>query len=378
MNPDGNESARRLLVCLVADEHVIDRFPNALRYLQVGLIDESIDVVLIVPESSRAQSLTLGPTAVITHRAASWPLSRLGWRGVITEVQRRIDAITDEPSVVIHCLAGSAAPLAAEIAAATGSDLLLSISSTNEFYVPQVAPCLHKAAALITPSWRIQQALKASPFAQKTIEVIPLGTTIAHTPAALSAPQLAPALVFAGDLSPDCGVDALLRAAKHVLQHHPRLLVFIVGKGPAESRLRHLAHALDIHQAVTFTGRLEHWRHVLEAADIFCMPRAGTTFREEPVHAIAAGMAIAAAENTPYDGLTHEETALLFPDGDETQMAEQILRFLDQPDFTRTVAATAQAYARSHHSVARMVSEHVRIYRQLQSRGSTYAISSAP
>jgi glycosyltransferase involved in cell wall biosynthesis len=133
--------------------------------------------------------------------------------------------------------------------------------------------------------------------------------------------------------------------------------------------------SLDIQAAVTFTGRLEHWQTVLEAADIFCLPRAGATFREEPIHALAAGLAVVAADDSLYDGFIDGTTALLFPPGDEVGIADRICRLLDNPELSARLAAAAQAHARANYSVARMVADHVRLYRQLETRSRTLTLA---
>ncbi|MBN2560769.1 MAG: glycosyltransferase family 4 protein [Phycisphaerae bacterium] len=375
VDPERIEGPRRLVLCLVADEQAIDRFPTAVRYLQIGLLDEAVDTVLVIPEHNRAKSLISGPTTVVTHRNTRWPLARWARRGVIAQVRRRIDALRAPAPVIVHAMTASVAALAADMAAATGGDLIVNLSSALDINSPDLAPHTERVATFITPSQRVHRAVTASSAIQAPIEIVRFGAPALASPAAFSAPQLAPALVFAGELSAGCGVEAIIRAAKRVLQSHPNLLVFIIGKGPAESSLRHLVDALGLSSTITFTGRLEHWRTVLEAADIFCLPRSGAAYREEPIHALAAGLAVIAAEGSPYDGMIDEQTALLFPEDDEARLADQICRLLDNHEFARSLAITAQSQAKSRHSIAKMVSDHVRIYRQLESRSSTLPLS---
>jgi glycosyltransferase involved in cell wall biosynthesis len=377
MEPARTDRTGRLVVCLLADDQVIDHLGTALRYLQIGLIDEPIDTILILPEGGRAGLFTGGPGEVITYPSPRWPLTRRAYQRLTATVQRTIGASHPDASVIVHCLTESAAQLAADLAAATQADLLINISSAADLDSPGLSACIDRAAALVVSSDRLRDAVTASFSARKPIEVIPIGATADNAPAAFSTPQLAPTLVCAGALSFDSGIGVMVRAAQRVLQTHPNLLTFIIGKGPAEVRLRNLVDSLDLRQAVTFTGRLEHWRHAIEAADIFCLPSSRTAVREEPVHALAAGLAVVAAEESLYDGLIDQQTALLFPDDDDARLAEQICTFLDNPEFARTLAATAQAHAHAHNSVARMVANHVRIYRQLESRGSTFSISPA-
>jgi len=204
-----------------------------------------------------------------------------------------------------------------------------------------------------------------------------VGVVSTYAPTAFNNPQRAPSLVYAGTLSNECAVESLFRAAKLVLAHHPNLLVFVVGKGPAESNLRHLADSLELNPSVTFTGRLEHWRLALEAADIFCLPDSQTAFREEVIHALATGLAVVAPVDCICDGLIDDQTALLFPPQDHVRMAEQISRLIEDHVLARRIATAGQSYARTSNSVARMVAEHVRIYKQLDPRGRTIALPAA-
>ncbi len=362
------EIEQRIALCLVADEQVIDRFPTAVRYLQVGLIDEPINVMLVVPDHPRAAALTSGPTTVIRHRPMPWPLGHWAPRGVIADVLRHVETLKQNTTVIVHCLTLSAAPLAAAIAEAVEGEFVLNVASTSVIEDRQLMRWLDHASEIITPAEAIHRAIRASPLASKTADIVPLGVSSDGVPAAFSQPDNDPVLLFAGSLTENAGADALLRAMKQTLRTHPNLRLFVLGRGPAESSLRHLVAGLDISANVTFTGRIEHMRSAMRVSDIFCMPAALRVFREEPIHALAAGMAVVAAEGIYCDGLVHRQTALLFPDGDEHTMAEQFDFLLSDPERSRAMAATGQAYARSHHAVSRMVADYVRIYRKLAGR----------
>lgn len=363
------ETEKHIILCLVADEQVIDRFPAAVRYLQVGIIDEPISVVLVVPDHPRADDLVSGPTKMIRHRLmSSWPLGRWAMRGVIADVLRHLDSLDQSATVIVHGLALSVVPLAAAIAEAVDCEFVLNVASTNALDDRNLMRWMDRASAIVTPAEAIRRAVGASPLASKAAEIVPLGVMCDRAPSGFNQSENDPVLLFVGALTAEAGADALLRAAKQTLRTHPNLRLFILGRGPAEASLRHLAAALDISAQVTFTGRIEHMRAAMRASDIFCMPAALTAFREEPIHALASGMAVVAAEGVYCDGLVHRQTALRFPDGDEHAMADRFDTLLDDPEAARVLAATGQAYARSHHAVSRMVADYVRIYRKLAGR----------
>ncbi len=354
-----------MTVCLVIDEKAAECFPTALRYLQIGLIDEPVDAVLVVSEQAREVCLAGGPASVISWREGRWPFAQLGLRSTVEAVKRRVANASTEGTVVVHGLSLSAAPLSEEIVHAVGGRLTLTVTIPSEITNHAVNRSCRNADMLITPTKGIQQEAGRSCPAGPTVEHIPVGVVSTLAPAAFADVQRPPSLVYVGPLSADCGVECLLRAAKSVLTNHPNLLVFIVGKGSAEGGLRRLADSLELSSSVTFTGKLEHWRLALQAADVFCAPVGRQAFREEPIHALAAGVALAASTDCACDGLVDGETALFFPPGDHLCMAQQISRLIEDQRLARRLASAGQSHARSNNSVARMVSEHVRVYQQL-------------
>ena len=366
---------QRLVACLVADEAVIERFPAMVRYLLVGLFDEPAEVMLIVPDHPRAHTLVTGPIHVIPHRRPTWLGGHWVRQHVLASVRYRLDQSKKDVGLIVHGLSLTTAPIATSIASATGADLVLNVTSTTVLEDFENAHFLAQANALIAPTEGIARAIRESHAPRASLQVVPIGIVSENAPAAFSHPGKAPSLIYAGALRPDSGVDVLLRAVKHVLRDHPDLLVFISGKGPAETDLRALAASLGLAQNVTFTGRLDRLRTAMRSADLFCLPAALPAFREEPIHALAAGLVLIAAEGCLCDGLVDGQNALLFRDRDEVGLARQINHALDNPQTSRSLAATGQALARSRHSVSRMIVESMRIYQELLRRRKTLPLA---
>lgn len=369
------DNLQRLTLCLVSDDDVFDRVPTAVRFLQVGLIDEPVDVILILQDHDRAQTLVSGPTSVVKYRRATWPFHHWTGRNVVAALRKRIDGFSHDGPVIVQGLTLATAPMAASIATQLGAELVLVVESAVGFNETESLRTLSQAATLITPTETIRGALKASPLAAQSVEVIRAGVQTDDAPAAFNETKNTPSVVFAGALNARSGVDTLLRATKRVLRRHPNVQLFIIGKGAAEADFRHLARSLDISLNVTFAGRLDPSRPALRAADIFCIPRALPEFREEPVHAMASGLAIVAARGVQCDGLIHRQTALLCAERDEEDMSSQICWYLENPQTAKSIGATAQAYAREHHSVSRMVNDYLRVYRRLAGRLGTLPLT---
>lgn len=371
------DTSERLIVCLVADESVSERIPSALRYLQIGLIDEAVDVILVVPRDDRSDTLATGPTTLLTYHAHGWPLANWSRRQITELVVQKAQSLKPTAPVLVHGLSTGCALLAADIATALDGQLVMSLWSGGEAGENAVIRIIDHIATILTPSNTVARAVAGRIPVQRPVEIVPLGVPVAAESSAFGADDRSPTIVFAGALREDMGIEAMLRAAKRAMQKFPNLLVFLVGKGPAETALRHVATELGIAAQVVFTGRLEYLRRAIEAADVFCLPSAREPFREELLHAMACGLAIIAVDGNPYDVLEHDRTALLHADSSEDALTEHLLRLLSDHQEARRLGAAARAQAITRNSVAKMVAGHTRIYRALARRDRTFTLSPA-
>lgn len=145
-------------------------------------------------------------------------------------------------------------------------------------------------------------------------------------------------LLTVGRLVPRKGVDKVLEALPTVIARHPEVLYVIVGDGKYREDLRRLTETLGISDHVLFTGKVPDVRPFYRACDIFVMPARqegkgdveglGLVFLEaaacgKPVIAGAAGGAV--------DTVVHEVTGLFVDPTNPKEIADAILRLLDNP-----------------------------------------------
>ncbi|WP_308301736.1 glycosyltransferase family 4 protein [Frankia umida] len=83
-----------------------------------------------------------------------------------------------------------------------------------------------------------------------------------------------PVVICVARMVPRKGQDMLIRGWPTVRRRHPGARLLLVGKGPAESRLRLLARRVGVADDVHFTGAIpdETLPAYLDAADVFAMP----------------------------------------------------------------------------------------------------------
>ncbi len=86
-----------------------------------------------------------------------------------------------------------------------------------------------------------------------------------------------PLILYVGRLSQEKNIQLLLHAFDKILEAHPSATLTIVGAGPVERNLRHLARELQLERSVRFVGFM-NWQQLKPlywAADVFCMPSVG-------------------------------------------------------------------------------------------------------
>lgn len=94
-----------------------------------------------------------------------------------------------------------------------------------------------------------------------------------------------------GRLTIQKGLPNLLRAAKRVIDVHPKTLFLIVGSGEQLYELIDLAAELGISDKVVFTDfqRGKKWQDAFKIADLFVMPSVSEPFGLTPLEAISFG-----------------------------------------------------------------------------------------
>lgn len=160
------------------------------------------------------------------------------------------------------------------------------------------------------------------------------------------------------------GQRDVIAAAERLLHDHPDTYVAIVGGdifGDARAYERELKDNVvrrGLSHRVMFTGHQHDIPAVLSALDIVVHAS-----RDEPFGTILLEAAAAARPIVAYAGggvpevLTHEQTALLVPQGDRAGLAAALARLITHPELARALGTTACAVVRQRFEARRMVKE---------------------
>jgi len=181
-------------------------------------------------------------------------------------------------------------------------------------------------------------------------------------------------------LSPDCrivGFVGRLAAQKrlrdllwgfHLMRQaaeQPVALV-LIGDGPERDDLAEFVTDLGSRDFVRFLGHRENAAALIADFDLFCLPSDFEGMSNSLMESMAAGVPCLASDIPANRELVeHEKTGLLFPVGDGPAIARCGLRFLNEPEFTRTIGQAGQLFIRNHHSAESLVQRHCDLYQRL-------------
>jgi len=174
---------------------------------------------------------------------------------------------------------------------------------------------------------------------------------------------------YAGTLKRDYGIEVLLRAFKRVRKARGEASLHVFGDGPHRRVLEVTAVGLDgcfFHGARPF----EEMPGVLRGMDILVHTSSERNAFQSPIKVyeyMASGRPIVAARTPQVAALLGgPEAGLLYPMGDEEELAWQVLRLMDEPGLGERLARNAAREARTRHSWSARVQ---RLLDELKTRG---------
>ncbi|MBI3248624.1 MAG: glycosyltransferase [Deltaproteobacteria bacterium] len=160
---------------------------------------------------------------------------------------------------------------------------------------------------------------------------------------------------------------SLLLATAHLLKTQGYTLRYLIcGEGPLRADLEAEAAALDLGQAVQFTGFCPDIPRFLSAADLFVHVPHHEGLGVAVVEALAAGLpTIASRVGGIPELIADEQTGLLIPPQDASALATAIVRLLAHPEFARQLGAAGQTVVRARFDVTAMAQANETLYLEL-------------
>jgi glycogen(starch) synthase len=154
--------------------------------------------------------------------------------------------------------------------------------------------------------------------------------------AAMDVPDDAPLVVLAGRIEWEKGGDVAVRALPRIRAGHPGTQLVLAGAGSQQPALAELARTHRVARSVHFAGHLEEHElaALLGTADVALVPSSYEPFGMVALEASAAGTPVIAGSTGGLpEVITSGETGLLVPPRDPGELAEAVVRILDDPAF---------------------------------------------
>ncbi len=164
-------------------------------------------------------------------------------------------------------------------------------------------------------------------------------------------PATQPRILCAGRLTPQKGVDVIIRAMPIVLRSFPNAQLDIVGQGPDRTRLERLAWSLKLATHVRFHGYLPGAARDQLAAQawVAVCPSAFEGWGVSCVEAGARGLPVIASNvNGLRDSVRDGITGLLVPHGEPHALAEALVGLLGDPVRRDAMSAAGIEWAAAH------------------------------
>jgi phosphatidylinositol alpha-mannosyltransferase len=157
-------------------------------------------------------------------------------------------------------------------------------------------------------------------------------------------------MLFVGRLEPRKGFGDAVRAFEALARSLPNVDLLVVGSGPGQDAIRHLAPSLR--DRVTMLGALpnESLPHHYAAADVFVAPSTGReSFGVVLLEAMAAGLPIVTSDIEGYrEVVRHEREGLLVPPSDPLAVAHAVSRLIGDDALARRLGDAGRIRARDY------------------------------
>lgn len=177
------------------------------------------------------------------------------------------------------------------------------------------------------------------------------------------------------------GLDLLLQAFPTILASAPDIRLLLVGGGPQDDSLKHLASGLGIKDKVIFTGRVPHdqVQRYYDLVDILAYPRHSMRLTElvtplKPLEAMAQGRLLVASDVGGHKELIQDgKTGILFKSENPQALADAVLRLLAEESRWPELRKAARRFVETERNWPKSVSNYVAIYKRLAGKVASNA-----
>ncbi|NMB13135.1 MAG: glycosyltransferase family 4 protein [Firmicutes bacterium] len=177
-------------------------------------------------------------------------------------------------------------------------------------------------------------------------------------------------IYYVGRLVHEKGVDTLIETVPRVLARHNQAKFVIAGKGPAEFALRERAHRLGVSQSVYFAGFVDDLtrNRLYACADVAVVPSLYEPFGIVALEAMAAGVPVVVSDTGGLSEVVrHAQNGLRAYPGNAQSLADNILAYLDAPEFAQFIKRQAAREVREIYDWSLIAQKTLEVYGEVLS-----------
>ncbi len=344
-------------LALIISENIVNEYINSLEHLLVALVDESIPVALICPRKTRLKLIAPPTVKIITYPRIELPLMEFQNKRLL------LKELAEFGPTVIHCFCGKLAEITKWLSRKLKVDYLQTIDSLA-FKLKHNTTRSKRCKKLIVPIESIQKnLLKQKPSLQYKIRVVRPGTFVDEKKKCFSVFSQIPSIVITHPMDRIRDFDKVFGAVKHLLIDGYDFMVFIIGGGKEENKIRELIKDLALSPRITIIPKYAPWREVLGVGDIYLQPVPLNRFNPLMLEAMGLGSLVVSCKGGVDDIVIENETAFTFEEDDELSLYSTIRDILNDKIKARKIAADAQHFVRANFSVSKMAEKLIELYR---------------
>lgn len=144
-----------------------------------------------------------------------------------------------------------------------------------------------------------------------------------------------------------------LKAAKILLKHNPKTFFLAIGDGPLRAELENAAEKMELKDHFRITGSRNDLPEVLPQLDVLMSSSLTEGAAATVLNAFAAGIPVAAtAAGSVPEMIAQEESGMLSPVGDAGQLAQNVIKILEDSNLrTRLIAGGKKKLERYHRKI---------------------------
>lgn len=185
----------------------------------------------------------------------------------------------------------------------------------------------------------------------------------------LKYPSDAKIIVYVGRLSPEKGVEVLLRAFEIYGGSHPDAYCILVGDGVERLKLEKQISEYKVKGRIRFLGFRSDIKEIVSACNVLVLPSHSETFSLTTLQAFATGTPCIGSDvgGTP-EQILDKFSGRLFPDNDEDALSRCLEEVIGDKERSAYYSANARTLSRSYLNTDRMTEGIISIYKNLQNK----------